>query len=104
MRRGILATFVVLAIAAGSCAADGDVEPTTASSSPVTTSPVTTSPVTTSPVAGSQGTTESSTTSGAGEAIDGDPAADFELALDGGGTFSLSGEAKPVYLIFWAEW
>ena len=99
MRRGIVATFVVLAIAAGSCATDGDVEPTTASSSPVTTSPVTTSPV-----AGSQGTTESSTTSGAGEAIDGDPAADFELALDGGGTFSLSGEAKPVYLIFWAEW
>lgn len=35
---------------------------------------------------------------------DGPPAADFELALVGGGTFSPSAEEKPVYLVFWAEW
>jgi hypothetical protein len=31
-------------------------------------------------------------------------APDFELALAGGGSFRLSAEAKPVYLVFWAEW
>jgi hypothetical protein len=31
-------------------------------------------------------------------------APDFELALADGGTFRLSAESKPVYLIFWAEW
>lgn len=35
---------------------------------------------------------------------EGDPAPDFTLALGDGGSFSLSGEAKPVYLVFWAEW
>ena len=31
-------------------------------------------------------------------------APDFELALADGGTFRLSAESRPVYLIFWAEW
>jgi hypothetical protein len=31
-------------------------------------------------------------------------APDFSLALGGGGTFVLSEEARPVYLVFWAEW
>ena len=31
-------------------------------------------------------------------------APDFTLALGGGGTFVLSEEARPVYLVFWAEW
>ncbi|HUG75626.1 MAG TPA: TlpA disulfide reductase family protein [Acidimicrobiia bacterium] len=35
---------------------------------------------------------------------EGDPAPDFTLALDGGGSFSLSDETKPVLLVFWAEW
>jgi len=37
-------------------------------------------------------------------APEGEPAPDFTLALDGGGSFSLSAEAKPVLLVFWAEW
>ena len=31
-------------------------------------------------------------------------APDFTLALGDGGTFVLSEEARPVYLVFWAEW
>lgn len=36
--------------------------------------------------------------------VDGPPAPDFTLALGDGGDFTLSGEQKPVYLVFWAEW
>lgn len=35
---------------------------------------------------------------------DGPPAPDFELVLSDGSTFQLSGEEKPVYMVFWAEW
>lgn len=31
-------------------------------------------------------------------------APDFTLALGDGGTYTLSEGAKPVYLVFWAEW
>ncbi len=31
-------------------------------------------------------------------------APDFELVLSDGGTFTLSAETRPVYLVFWAEW
>ena len=35
---------------------------------------------------------------------EGDPAPDFLLELGDGGTFVLSAEEKPVYMVFWAEW
>ena len=35
---------------------------------------------------------------------EGRDAPDFALALGQGGEFSLSSEAKPVYMVFWAEW
>lgn len=31
-------------------------------------------------------------------------APDFTLALGDGSNYSLSGDQKPVYLVFWAEW
>jgi hypothetical protein len=31
-------------------------------------------------------------------------APDFTLALGDGGSFTLSQETKPVFLVFWAEW
>ena len=34
----------------------------------------------------------------------GEPAADFNLELQTGGTFVLSEQADPVVLFFWAEW
>lgn len=35
---------------------------------------------------------------------EGEPAPDFSLALGEGGTFTLSEETRPVFLLFWAEW
>ncbi len=32
------------------------------------------------------------------------PAPDFTLELGDGGTFTLSEETRPVFLVFWAEW
>jgi len=32
------------------------------------------------------------------------PAPDFSLELGDGGTFTLSEEARPVFMVFWAEW
>lgn len=38
-------------------------------------------------------------------ATDGDTVApDFSLALGDGSTFTLSEEARPVFMVFWAEW
>ena len=40
-----------------------------------------------------------------GGAIEGPAAPDFTLTLGtGSDTFTLSDEAKPVYMVFWAEW
>ena len=36
--------------------------------------------------------------------FDGPVAADFSIDLDSSGPFTLSEEARPVYLVFWAEW
>ena len=36
--------------------------------------------------------------------LDGPSAPDFTLPLAGGGEFTLSAAAKPVYMVFWAEW
>jgi hypothetical protein len=33
-----------------------------------------------------------------------EPAPDFTLDLGQGGSYTLSEGAKPVYLVFWAEW
>lgn len=38
------------------------------------------------------------------QAPEGPGAPDFTLALGEGGTFTLSDEQKPVYMVFWAEW
>ena len=36
--------------------------------------------------------------------FEGPVAADFTIDLNKTGTFTLSEEARPVYLVFWAEW
>ncbi len=53
------------------------------------------------------GTTEGGSAPAAGPEptdFDGPVAADFTIELNKTGTFTLSGEARPVYLVFWAEW
>lgn len=71
-----------------------------------TTAVATTAPTTTQ----ATGTTGIPGTSAPGDTTttrvppDGEPAPDFTLALGDGGTFTLSAEQKPVYMIFWAEW
>jgi hypothetical protein len=67
--------------------------------------PVTSDGATTSPprsTDGSSSSSSSSSTSTVTEALAVAP--DFALGLGDGGTFVLSEEARPVYLVFWAEW
>lgn len=101
---------VVLAMLVAACGgADDPASPavvstqseTTAGTAPTST---TASPADNSgePAAETTAPSESSTTSG--PSFDGPPAPDFELLLADGSTFRLSDEAKPVYMIFWAEW
>jgi hypothetical protein len=55
---------------------------------------------TTLPVSNEESSSTSSSTVTEAIAI----APDFTLGLGDGGTFVLSEEARPVYLVFWAEW
>lgn len=89
---------------------DGTVDTPTATENPVSSS----SPTTDVPDSGDTtdsddgpDAAESTTTEATAAAVtdfDGPAAADFSINLAGGRTFSLSEEARPVYLVFWAEW
>ncbi len=66
--------------------------------------PVTSADLTTSSSA-IESSSSSSTTSSSSTVTEARNAApDFTLELGDGGTFVLSEEARPVYLVFWAEW
>lgn len=65
--------------------------------------------VTTGGVASTTAPTSSAPASDAGTSapttVDDRPVApDFTLTLGSGGTFTLSEEQRPVYMVFWAEW
>lgn len=47
---------------------------------------------------------DSTATETTAAAVDGPPAADFEMELSDGSTFALADAEKPVYMVFWAEW
>lgn len=67
--------------------------------------PVTSDGATTIPPLSTEGSTSSSTTPSSSTVTEARNAApDFALGLGDGGTFVLSEEARPVYLVFWAEW
>lgn len=57
---------------------------------------------TTLPVSNGGSVSSSSSSTPVTEAIATAP--DFTLGLGDGGTFVLSEEVRPVYLVFWAEW
>ncbi|MCB1246038.1 MAG: hypothetical protein KDB69_02085 [Acidimicrobiia bacterium] len=93
---------LVVAILATACAGTS-----TATSAPAGTSAVpdtTTTSVTTDaqPPASSQ--PDDTTTTTEATRPDGPPAPDFTMALESGGSFTLSEATDPVYMVFWAEW
>lgn len=102
--RSWVTAFVGLALAIVAACGDGADRPVTpppevtstvaspGESVPPRTTPTTSGPTGTVPGSGS-------TTTVAGEA-----APDFALDLGNGGTFVLSEEARPVFMVFWAEW
>lgn len=98
--RILVSLISILALAAcssgaGSTSTTGDTTPATSVANDTETTAMTTDPV------------ETTTTSAAGNTrADSDRplAPDFTLELGEGGSYTLSEEARPVYLVFWAEW
>jgi hypothetical protein len=83
MRRRIAPLGLALALLGYACG-DGAVDETTSSTTTVATTT----------------TTAEATTTLSGRPI----APDFTLQLGDGGSYTLSEGARPVYLVFWAEW
>lgn len=98
MRR-ILFLLFALSLVVGACS-DGESTSTTDGAA-ATTLP--TDPGTTAPAEEDDPTT--TTTPEATTTLSDRPLApDFTLELGDGGSYTLSEGAKPVYLVFWAEW
>ena len=100
----LLVLGLVLAACAGGATDSGDgaitgIDPVTTNSAPTTAATEATSTTT-------QRVSEGSTTTSAAEqpADDAVLAPDFTLSLGNGGTYVLSEDTRPVYLVFWAEW
>ncbi len=92
--------LIALALVLAACGAPATTEGTTVTDpgEPLSTSSVDQgAPGSTSPV----GSDDASPTT---VASDRQPAPDFSLDLANGGSYTLSQGAKPVYLVFWAEW
>jgi len=88
------ALLVGLVLVSTACANPAD------TTTPTTATPDTTATTPTIPTSGTTGTTPTTTAT----AAEGPVAPDFTLDLGSGGTFVLSEETRPVYLVFWAEW
>ena len=100
MRR-LLSLIAALSLVAGACSDGGDASaPTTGETVPTTEAGA---PGTSGPTAGDGGTT-TTTPDGTTTLSDRPLAPDFTLVLGDGGSYTLSEGAKPVYLVFWAEW
>jgi ABC-type glycerol-3-phosphate transport system substrate-binding protein len=95
LRQVISALVVCLVLAA--CGGAGTRSATTAGTGGATT--------TAREVDSSTTTPQATTTVAAGTSDPGRPVApDFTLELGEGGVYQLSEGARPVYLVFWAEW
>ena len=108
MRR--LSLVIALALALSACGGtESDTAETAASSSTTDAVSSTAAPTTGQSEApgASEGTDDpapAATEAPAAPSFDGPPAPDFELVLSNGETFTVSGEQKPIYMVFWAEW
>ena len=106
MRRVIPILSLALVLAVAACSAPTDPaqpEVTATSEAPTTSTPSDSQ----APPAGEPAdTTMTTIVEAPEEGPDGPLAPDFTLALgaDGAGTFVLSQEVKPVFMVFWAEW
>jgi len=101
------AVFLAVLMVAAACSSTDDAAPTT-DVAPV--ADAATTAATAAPAEDSNATRDSMGDSGASLvpnqtiAPEGPDAPDFTMALGDGGSFTLSEEAKPVYMIFWADW
>jgi ABC-type glycerol-3-phosphate transport system substrate-binding protein len=91
----LFALLLVLAACAGET-----VEPTSPTGDP----PTETTATTTDDTVPDQRTTTTTATGPTTTVSDRPLAPDFTLELGDGGEYTLSEGAKPVYLVFWAEW
>ena len=102
-----LAMFLAVLTVAAACSSSDDAAPTTDIAPAADAG---TTATTTTLAEGSNTTRDSMDDSGATLvpnqtiAPEGPDAPDFTMALGDGGSFTLSEEAKPVYMIFWADW
>lgn len=102
----LLVLVGAISIAAAACSAPTGSDPTTAhssTSSAVPQSPEGSTPSTDAPPTGGSDSSTSSTDAPK-PPPDGPVAPNFTMALESGGSFTLSDAAKPVYMVFWAEW
>jgi len=105
MRKPLL--LLAIALVAAACGGTGEstvdqAPATTVASSEVSATPETT--VAAEEPAGAAGSEAPATTEASAPSHDGPAAPDFELDLNDGTTFTLAGEEKPVFMVFWAEW
>ena len=106
------AMFLALLTVAAACSSTDDAAPTAdvAPAADAATTATTAAPAEEVPAEDSDATRDSMGDSGASLvpnatiAPEGPDAPDFTMTLGDGGSFTLSEEAKPVYMIFWADW
>lgn len=97
----MLPIITALALVVGACSDGGDAAPTTEGQAPATTQPLDPG----STAGGDDGEVTSTTAPVDTTTLSDRPLApDFTLELGDGGSYTLSEGAKPVYLVFWAEW
>lgn len=95
----LVASLVLAGCAGGTAATDAAGDP------PATTAPAASTPATSATTAAPVPTTRVPAGSVTTSIADDRPEApDFSLDLGDGGTFVLSEETRPVFMVFWAEW
>ena len=111
MRR-IVMVLLALSLFVAACGGAADttgttgagVDSTAAEPAVTSTSPAPTTGDTVDTPSATESTVQQSPATAAATDFDGPVAADFSIDLNATGTFTLSEETRPVYLVFWAEW
>lgn len=102
---GLLGVLLVVAACAAPATQTSGPSATVAQTGPGTEAPlVTEGPAATTASPSVPATTGPVSTAPPVPAPNGPPAPDFTLAMGDGTSFTLSEEARPVFMIFWAEW